>query len=146
MLAVVKTPHIEIRADIIPQPVIAFFKALYGEVEVIVETSKIDKKTVRWESTGLYKTLQSETSPEENLAAMRQTFSWTLSDLSQKTGISTQNLSAMEKGRRSISKETAERLAKAFGTGPELYYFYAPMNKVASPKAKYSALKNARRK
>lgn len=146
MLAVVKTPHIEIRADVIPQPVIAFFKALYGEVEVIVDHAKFASNTVAWESTDLYKQLQSELSPAENLVTMRNTFSWTLAHLSQKTGIPAQNLSAMEKGRRAISKETAERLANAFGTGPELFYFYAPPRMVASPKVKYSASKKSRHK
>lgn len=139
MLAVVKKPHIEIRADLIPQPVIAFFKALYGEVEVIAEQPKRTSKSVAWDDTALAQTLREEVSPAENLATMRQTFSWTLALLSQKTGIPAQNLSAMEKGRRTISKETAERLAEAFGTGPELFYFYAPISKVASPKVQYRA-------
>ncbi len=141
MLALVKTPHIEIRADIIPQPVLAFFKALYGEVVVIAEESKRESRGIPWESTELYKQLQTELSPAENLVALRQTFSWTLAVLSQKTGIPAQNLSAMEKGRRTISKETAERLAVAFGTGPELFYFYVPLSKVASPKVKYRKTK-----
>ena len=141
MLAVVKTPHIEIRAEWIPQPVIAFFKALYGEVEVIADESKSVDKAIAWESTDLYRNLQAEVSPAENLASLRQTFSWTLARLAQKTGIPAQNLSAMEKGRRSIGKETAERLAEAFGTGPELFYFYVPENHVASPKARYNAKK-----
>lgn len=144
MLAVVKTPHIEIRADVIPQPVIAFFKALYGEVTVIAEESTFASQTVAWEKTALYQNLQAEVSPSENLVSLRQTFSWTLAQLAQKTGISAQNLSAMEKGRRPISKETAERLADAFGTGPELFYFYAPVSHVASPKAHYSATRGHR--
>lgn len=141
MLALVKTPHIEIRADIIPQPVLAFFKALYGEVEVIAEESKHVSRGISWEKTALYKQLQADVSPAENLVSLRQTFAWTLAVLSQKTGIPAQNLSAMEKGRRAISKDTAERLAEVFGTGPELFYFYAPLSKVASPKVKYRATK-----
>jgi len=146
MLAVVKAPHIEIRAEVIPQPVIAFFKALYGDVEVFAEESKLALKSVPWDSTSLYKKLQSDVKPSENLVTLRQTFQWTLEKLSQKTGIPAQNLSAMEKERRAITKETAERLALAFGTGPELFFFYSPSNMVATPKAKYSAAKCAKGK
>jgi plasmid maintenance system antidote protein VapI len=146
MLAVVKAPHIEIRADVIPPAVLAFLKALYGHVTVHKDQTHT-VHSVPWGDTDLAKQIRHQTTPAESLAVLRDTYKLTLAQLSTMTGVPSQNLSAMEKGRRTISKDMAARLAKAFGTGPELFYFYsAPASLAAEPKVKYSTQNTKRRK
>ncbi len=114
MLAVVKKPHIEISADIIPEELINFLQDHYKNVEVF------DKKEdlISISETAWYQEMKNISTPGETLKRYRKRSGLNQSDLAEKLGMVKQNISAMENGSRGISKATAHKLAEIFKVSP----------------------------
>ena len=120
MLAIVKTPHIEISGKVIPESLLLYLKAAFGKVEVREENASVPFRDTEW-----HKSVHSKTSPGESIALYREIYGFTQAKLAEAVGIPVQNISAMETGKRAVSKAMAAKLAKAFGVSPDAFYFYA---------------------
>ena len=113
MLAVVKTPHIEVTAETIPEELMNFLKDHYKKVEVIEDDEAQDISETDW-----YRKMQSTASPGSTLKRYRKRAEMSQAVLADKLGMVKQNISAMEKGTRGISKQTAHKLAEIFQVSP----------------------------
>ena len=117
MLAVVKTPHtekleLEIRGRI-PDWMISRLKKEYGRNFILkdIDHSDIDEFVDIFKSDW-FADIDSKMTPGENLRIYRENFGLTQTELGIKLGdIPRQNISAMEKGRRGISKNIAKKLS-----------------------------------
>jgi DNA-binding XRE family transcriptional regulator len=111
MLAVVKTPHIEIRGKRLSSEFIKTVRTFFGsEVEVIEE----DDEVVDWFKTDLHRTIAAQREPGSAIRAFRKRDGMTQAALASKLGISAQAVSDLENGRRPIGARTAKRLAESF--------------------------------
>ncbi len=114
MLAVVKKPHIEITAEKIPEKLLIFLKENYKSVELIDEDEEfLDISITKW-----YQDIAKDSSPGTTLKRYRKRAGMTQTELGIKLGILKQNVSAMERNARGISKSTAHKLAEIFLTDP----------------------------
>ena len=114
MLAVVKKPHIEISGEKIPEKLLTFLKENYKGVELIDENEElVDVTRTQW-----YQQMESESTPAATLKRYRKRAGMSQSELGIKLGMLKQNISAMERGARGISKATAHKLAEIFQTDP----------------------------
>ena len=112
MQAVVKTHHIKIEADTIPEELLSFLKAQYGDVEVITDP---DEEYVEVTKSSWYKNIKKKVTPGDNVKIYRELHGWTQNELGQKLGgITRQNISNIENGRRAISKTIAVKLSNIF--------------------------------
>ena len=119
MQAVVKMHRIRIEAESIPEDLIEFLKRTYGEVEIIEDP---DEEFVEVTKTDWYKKIRKKITPGENMRFYRDLRDWTQDELGERLGgVSRQNVSGMEKGRREISKKTAKALAKLFDISVEKF-------------------------
>jgi len=82
-------------------------------VSIDEESEYIDIFETDW-----YKALEAEETPGGNLRFYRKLVKMTQSELAEKLGIVKQNVSNMENGKRTISKDMAKKLAKIFRTSP----------------------------
>ena len=119
MLAVVKKPHIEIRAKHIPAPLLHALHELYKPENVIV---KEDDELVRWEDTDLAKEIQERTSTGEAIFLDRDMRGMTQAQLAKKLGVAVTVVSDMENNRRAVSRKMAVKLADVFGSDPAAYF------------------------
>jgi DNA-binding XRE family transcriptional regulator len=117
MLAVVKKRRtkkrlFEIKGDI-PEKVIDYFTNEYGNsFEIINEENDelIDIFQTDW-----FKDIDKDTTPGDSLRIYRENIGLTQEKLGKQLGnFYRQNISDMEHGRRSISKEKAKKLSKIF--------------------------------
>lgn len=117
MLAVVKKRRtkkrlFEIKGNI-PKKVIDYFTHEYGNAfEIINEENDelIDIFQTDW-----FKDIDKATTPGDSIRIYRENIGLTQEELGKQLGnFSRQNISDMEHGRRSISKETAKKLSKLF--------------------------------
>jgi DNA-binding XRE family transcriptional regulator len=116
MFAVTLTKKAEKGAKKMPFPERLKFDALVSDL------ARLKNKAIPYQETSFYKELKQEATPAMTLKVMREYKNMTLSDLAKKSGISAQNLSAMEAGRRAIGKKSAVKIAAAIGCGaPECY-------------------------
>ena len=110
MLAVVKKPHIEISADSIPEELLRFLSDHYKNVDVYDD----DDSVVDITESAWYAKMKEKKSPGDTLKRYRKRAGLTQNQLGEKLGVVKQNISAMEKGTRGISKSTAHKLAEIF--------------------------------
>jgi len=114
MQAVVKTPHIEITGENIPKKLLDFLKKNYKNVELIDDEEEyIDITQTDW-----FRQMAAEDSPAEALKRYRKRFGMSQIELGEKLNMLKQNVSAMERGTRGISKATAHKLAEIFHSYP----------------------------
>lgn len=109
MLAVVKTPHIELKieGEIPKQLLILLQKTWRDELELS------EGETISLEEDDWYQSTTTEFTPAERLRSAREMMGLTLSELGKKLGgISPQKVSDLEKGRRGISKTLALKMSK----------------------------------
>ena len=66
--------------------------------------------------TDWFKETEARSTPAESLKLLRTTFGYTQQQLADKTGITKQQVSAMERGKEPIGRKMAHRLANALGT------------------------------
>jgi DNA-binding XRE family transcriptional regulator len=114
MLAVVKKPHIEISGDTIPEKLLKFLADNYDKVELLND----DESFVDITKTGWYLEHASTTTPGAVLKRYRKRAGISQKELGEKLGLAKQNISAMERGSRGISKANAHKLAEIFQTSP----------------------------
>lgn len=142
MLAVVKAPPMpgtkepvvfQIKGNI-PDCVIGIMRSLFPSVDVSDDDEFIDL-----DNSEVLKGIAEKMSPGDAVKADRELRGWTQKVLSEKLGISVQNLSEIERGRRSVSRKMATKLAAVFDVTPESYFDFG-MNLVDKP-AKYDAKK-----
>jgi DNA-binding transcriptional regulator YiaG len=112
MLAVVKTPHIDlrIRGNISPF-MLEVLKKEYGK-KLRVEP-ELDG-TVDYFETSLAKSLAKKIMPADCVRIYRENLLMTQEELGKKTGVSKAYVSDWENGRRKISKDKAKKLASLF--------------------------------
>ncbi|MDF1568278.1 MAG: helix-turn-helix transcriptional regulator [Spirochaetaceae bacterium] len=109
-----KKPHIEISAEKIPEKLLTFLKENYHNVELIDDDEEqIDISQAQW-----YLDIAKGRTPGATLKRYRKRAGMTQVDLGNRLGILKQNVSAMERGARGISKSTAYKLAEIFQTEP----------------------------
>jgi DNA-binding XRE family transcriptional regulator len=121
MLAVVKTPRtkktmLEIRGQIPNWMLLRLRKEYKGNL--IVEDEKSESKEsdlINIFETPWFASIESKMSPGENLRIYRENAGLSQTDMGIKLGnIPRQNISAMENGKRGVSKEIAKKLAEIF--------------------------------
>ena len=121
MQAVVKTPRIEIniKGDI-PEKLMSVLEEEYGEQVQLSEDS--DEETVNIFETDWYQNIKSKMMPGDNLRIYRTNHGLTQAKLGEMLGgVPRQHVSNMERGIRSISLNTARKLAKLFKVSPEKF-------------------------
>lgn len=131
MLAVVRAPRMQKTEPVcfsiqgeIPEYVMKYLHSKFKDVQVFepepVEANETsaddDEEYIRWEDSGIEEMVQSMTTPGECLKLLRTNFRITQRELSKRTGIAVQAISAMERGRAPIGRKMAHKLADALGT------------------------------
>jgi antitoxin component HigA of HigAB toxin-antitoxin module len=120
MLAVVKAPHIELRGDI-PADFLQGVFDYFGKDAVSVFPEDSDQLFAA-ESSPIYKSTRAKMSPGVYMRVCREIRGMTQAALGEKLGdVSRQNVSAMEAGRRAISKKMIKKLARIFNVSPERF-------------------------
>lgn len=114
MLAVVKKPHIEINAEEIPEKLIRFLTDNYSKVEIINNDDDLLDIT----DTSWYRKRANKSNPGDVLKRYRKRKGMSQTELGEKLGIAKQNISAMERGTRGISKAVSHDLADIFQVSP----------------------------
>jgi DNA-binding XRE family transcriptional regulator len=114
MLAVVKTPHTNLRIQgDIPGPLLSVLKAQYGKKLLLRENP--DDEVVNVFETDWYKSRKSAMTPGKCLRIYRENKDLTQDELGQKLGgLSRRYVSDLETGRRGISKKVAKALSNLF--------------------------------
>ena len=118
MQAVVKTPSIElkIKGEISPK-LISVLEEEFGS-ELLLQEEQGDQIVDIFE-TDWYAQVKSKMTPGDNLKIYRENRGWTQSQLGEMLdGVPRQNISNMERGIRSISKKTAQKLSQLFRVSP----------------------------
>lgn len=142
MLAVVKAPPMpgtkepvafQIKGNI-PECVIGIMRSLFPSVELSDDDEFIDL-----DNSEVLNNIAERMSPGDAVKADRELRGWTQKILSEKLGISVQNLSEIERGRRAVSRKMATKLAAVFDVTPASYFDFG-MNLVDAP-TKYGAKK-----
>lgn len=114
MLAVVKKPHIEISAEMIPAELMSFLKDHYKNIEIIND----EEELVDISETDWYQSMKNRRTPGGTLKRYRKRSGLSQPELAEKLGMVKQNISAMENDSRGISKTTAHKLAEIFQVSP----------------------------
>jgi DNA-binding XRE family transcriptional regulator len=119
MQAVVKTHHIRIDAEWIPEELIAFLKEHYGEVQII---SDPEEELIEVKESAWYKAIKNNIHPGDNVKIYRELHGWSQTELGRRLGgIPRQNISSIEHNRRAISKEIARKLSRLFNVSIEKF-------------------------
>ncbi|RLD66004.1 MAG: XRE family transcriptional regulator [Bacteroidetes bacterium] len=123
MLAVVKKPHTEIplfevKGDI-PDNLLQYLQDNFsGNINV----SNDEEEVMSVFSSDWFKNIESTTTPGDIVKIYRENLSLTQEQLGKKLGKFTrQNISDIERGRRSISKEVAKKLSAFFDVSVERF-------------------------
>lgn len=115
MLAVVKTPHINLKIEgQIPDWIMVGLKKEFGK-KVKVTTDDEDS-LIRVVDSKWYKETKKALTPGKTVRVYRENLGLTQEELGSKLGgLTRQYVSGMENGSRGISKEMAKKLSKLFG-------------------------------
>lgn len=112
MLAVVKTPHINVRIEGKISPfMVEVLKKEYGR-KLHLEAEQ--EESVEYFETALAKTLDKRATPGGCIRIYRENLQWTQEELGKKVGVSKQYVSDWENDRRKVSKEKAKKLSQLF--------------------------------
>lgn len=118
MQVVVKKPHIRLEGEI-GGSLVRFLRDQYGEIEVIEDE---DDELVEVTKSDWYQSIRETLVPGENMRTYRQMHGMTQDQLAEKLGnLTRQNISNMENGHRSISKNMAKKLATLFDVSVEKF-------------------------
>lgn len=118
----------------IPECVISIMRGMFPSVEVSDSDEFIDLD----DSPVMNKIAEGMT-PGKAVRADRELRGWSQKVLSEKLEISTQNLSEIERGKRSVSRRMAQKLSEIFGLPPESYFDFGMA--LCDKKVKYDARK-----
>lgn len=131
MLAVVRAPRMQKTEPVcfsiqgeVPEYVMKFLRRKFADIRIMDTTpipkdsdaNDYDEELIRWEDSKLQKDILATMTPGGNLKLLRTTFKMTQRELSKKTGVAVQAISAMERGRAPIGRKMAHKLADALGT------------------------------
>lgn len=114
----VKTPRTKINiTGSVSKKLLRVLKEDYGDRVIIEDDEWIDITDTAW-----YKKTKAGMKPNDYMRVYRESRGFTQDQLGKKLGgISRQNISGMEKGRRPIGKEVAKMLAEIFNTSVEKF-------------------------
>jgi DNA-binding XRE family transcriptional regulator len=114
MLAVVKTPHINLKIEgQIPDWIMVGLKKEFGN-KVKVSTDD-DESLIRVTDSNWYKETKKKMSPGKTMRVYRENMGLTQEGLGEMLGgLTRQYVSGLESGRRGISKAMAKKLSKLF--------------------------------
>jgi DNA-binding XRE family transcriptional regulator len=117
MLAHVKTRRIKFKiSGIIPVKVIDFLKKEYGD------SFHLDDELTEISKTDWFKKIKKSITPGDNIKIYRENAGITQAHLGEMLGgMSRQNISDMENGRRPVSKKTAKELSKILKVSVEKF-------------------------
>jgi len=114
MLAVVKTPHTNLRIKgFIPRPVLKVLRTEYGK-SLEIKSDKDDEELVDFFDTDIYKDFKKRMKPGDYVKMYRENLGLTQVALGEKIEMSRAYICDVEHGRRSISKEIAKKFSKLF--------------------------------
>lgn len=114
MLAVVKTPHTDLRIKgHIPRPVLRVLRSEYGKA-LHVEQDRDDEELVDFFETDVYKEFSKRATPADYVRNCREGMGLTQAALGEKVGATRAYICDVEHGRRPVSKEMAKKLSKLF--------------------------------
>ena len=114
MLAVVKTPHTEVKIrGFIPTPVLRVLRAEYGR-DLHVKTDKGENELVDLFETDLYKNFKKNSKPGDYVRVYRENLGFSQADMGEKLGVGRAYICDIEKHRRPVGKDMAKQLAKLF--------------------------------
>jgi len=121
MQAVVKTARIDIKIKgDISEKLLSILKEEYGEEIKLYEDD--DEELINVFETEWYKNIKAKTTPGDNLKIYRENRGMTQEELGKLLGgIPRQHVSNMERGIRSISLKTAQKLAQIFDVSIEKF-------------------------
>jgi len=118
MQVVVKTPRIRLEGEVRPE-LVEYLRKQYGGIEVIEEE---DDELIEVTRSEWYRSIREQLTPGENMKLYRELHGLSQEDLGRRLGrFSRQNISNMENGHRSISKNAAKRLAELFEVSVEKF-------------------------
>ena len=113
MLAVVKTPHINVHIQgRVPSRLLRCLRTEYGN-KLHIDEEK-DDSLVDLFDTDFYRETKKEMTPGTYLRIYRENHKMTQEELGNKIGVSKSFICDIEHDRRAISKETAKKLAAIF--------------------------------
>ena len=124
MLAVVKKPHTEISLfevkGEIPNKLLQYLQDNFGSDIKIVDDG--EEEMINIFSSAWFNDISNSTTPGEVVKIYRENLNLTQEQLGKKLGKFTrQNISDIELGRRSISKEVAKKLSAFFDVSAERF-------------------------
>lgn len=118
MQVVVKKPRIRLEGEI-SGSLVRFLRDQYGEIEVIENE---DDELIEVKNSDWYTSIRGTITPGENMRLYREMHDMTQDQLAEKLGtVTRQNISNMEHGHRSISKNMAKKLAEVFEVSVEKF-------------------------
>ncbi len=113
MLAVVKTPHINVRIEGQVSPrLLRLLKTEYGQKLKLIEND--ENETVDFFKTDFYKKVKKRMTPGTYVKIYRGNFNMTQEQLGLKVGVSKSFICDIEHNRRAISKDMAKKFSKLF--------------------------------
>jgi DNA-binding XRE family transcriptional regulator len=113
MLAVVKTPHINMRIEgEVPPRLLRLLKTEYGPKLKITEKDEND--LIDFFKTDFYRNMKSKMTPGTYVRIYRENHGMTQGQLGEKVGVKKTFICDIEHDRRSISKEMAKKFSALF--------------------------------
>ncbi len=114
MLAVVKTPHTNLRMrGFIPAPVLRVLRHEFGK-NLTVTADKDENKLENVFDSVEYKEFKKRVSPADYFRTYRENAGLTQSELAEKLGVTRAYICDIEHGRRAFSKQFAKHVARFF--------------------------------
>ena len=112
MLAVVKTPHIDMRIEgDVPPRLLRLLKTEYGRELKLAEKND---ESVDFFETDFYRKMKSGMTPGAYVRIYRENHGMTQDQLGKKIGVNKSFICDIEHGRRSISKDMAKKFSALF--------------------------------
>ena len=114
MLAVVKTPHTDLRIKgFIPRPVLMALRTEYGKT-LKVKVNDDEEDLVDFFETDIYQDFKKRMQPGDYVKMYRENMELTQAALGERVGMSRAYICDVEHGRRAISKDIAKKLSRMF--------------------------------
>ena len=114
MLAVVKTPHTDLRIKgFIPRPILKALRTEFGKT-LKVKSNDDDEDLVDFFETDLYRDFKKRMQPGDYVKMYRENMELTQAAFGEKIGMSRAYICDVEHGRRAISKDIAKKFSKLF--------------------------------
>ncbi len=119
MVATVKRPHFEMRGNV-PKEILDFAKKHYGAESVVIVEDKADE-LISIRDSAWAKRREANRNPGRMLKTYRNMRGLTQAALAEQVGGLANHISAMENGKRAISKAMALKLAEFFDVSPDRF-------------------------